>query len=359
VHSALPRARRPPVRWIVSPAYDLGFFVLSASATFALWGLYELLVAAGHAPDGSAVLITYLAFSGLLDLPHVFQTFSRTHRDPAEFARRRRLYTVGLPLLVAAGCALHAGGFERELVTVLALYGSWHVIRQHVGLARLYAMLNERPSAFDRALDEAMLVVGMGACVLRNYTDARAFGIEPVPVYGSLTAPFPMVPIAVADAVMVVAGLLLLVFVFRQAQRVRRGEPLNLPKLLLVGTALATHLGIFVFAAVPFLVAEALETAYHDVQYLGWMAHYQRRRFPAASRAAAKWLGAGLLYGALAGTLEGVGLADRAWAWLFAPFAMLTLFHYYIDGKIWRTREAPELRELLGVPRDAHRSGAA
>src|SRR5204862_6633173 len=97
------RSLRFSCRWIVSARYDLTFFIGSALATFLFWGLYEGLTAAGLAPSGSAALLTYCAFSALLDLPHVFQTFSRTHADPAEFARRRWLYTWGLGLLVAAG----------------------------------------------------------------------------------------------------------------------------------------------------------------------------------------------------------------------------------------------------------------
>jgi hypothetical protein len=36
--------------------------------------------------------------------------------------------------------------------------------------------------------------------------------------------------------------------------------------------------------------------------------------------------------------------------WLFLPLGMLTLFHYYIDGKIWRLRDCPELRAVVFRP---------
>ena len=42
------------------------------------------------------------------------------------------------------------------------------------------------------------------------------------------------------------------------------------------------------------------------------------------------------------------GLLHRGWAmWLFVPFTMVVLFHYFVDGLIWRTRDDPSLRELL------------
>jgi hypothetical protein len=98
-----------------------------------------------------------------------------------------------------------------------------------------------------------------------------------------------------------------------------------------------------------FLVAEALKTAYHDVQYQGWIMHYQRRRFR-LGRVVAVWIGLALLYGLAVGILEIVGLTHAGWAYLFTPFTMLVLFHYYIDGKIWKLRDYPELRALLTNP---------
>jgi hypothetical protein len=33
--------------------------------------------------------------------------------------------------------------------------------------------------------------------------------------------------------------------------------------------------------------------------------------------------------------------------WLFIPFTMIVLFHYFVDGLIWRVRDDPSLRQLF------------
>jgi hypothetical protein len=65
-------------------------------------------------------------------------------------------------------------------------------------------------------------------------------------------------------------------------------------------------------------------------------------------RIALKWFAMAMLYGIVVGVIETYGLMQRGWAmWLFVPFTMVVLFHYYVDGLIWRFRECPELRSLL------------
>ncbi len=76
--------------------------------------------------------------------------------------------------------------------------------------------------------------------------------------------------------------------------------------------------------------------------------HFQRKRFPDVKRVALKWAGLALAYGLAVGLIEILGLMNRGWAmWLFVPFTMVVIFHYYVDGLVWRFRDYPELRELL------------
>ena len=44
---------------------------------------------------------------------------------------------------------------------------------------------------------------------------------------------------------------------------------------------------------------------------------------------------------------EIVGLADPRWSWLFVPFWMIVLWHYWVEGRIWKMRRQPELRAVL------------
>jgi len=348
---------RAPLRWIVSPGYDLGFFIGSCALTFLFYGLYRVADRMGFVLHGDRILITYFVFTAFFDHPHIFQTFSRTHLDRAEFQHRRGLYTWGIAAFIAAGLLIAALGWEGQLLVFAAAYGTWHIIRQHWGFLRMYKVLNDDREPLDDWLDGATFYVGMFACFLNDYADVRG----PVVIYGSLRAGFPSLPADLGEIGWSLFLVLLVLFGFRQVWRVMEGKPINLPKLLLMAAALATHYFVFFATATPFLVAEALETAYHDIQYQGWIMHYQRQRFErpdgaknpterlgAARPVVSKWLGMAMLYGLLVGVLEIVGLQREGWAFLFLPFTMLVIFHYYIDGKIWKLRDYPELRALLG-----------
>jgi hypothetical protein len=114
-----------------------------------------------------------------------------------------------------------------------------------------------------------------------------------------------------------------------------------------MAAALGTRGLVLYFTATPFLVAEALETTYHDVQYQGWMMNFQRKRFPEKRRMVRRWLLMALAYGLVVGVIEVVGLMSPRWSWLFVPFWMIVLWHYWVEGRIWRMRKQPELRAVL------------
>lgn len=358
VHSVPPPSQR--VRWLVSARYDLCFFIGSCALTFLFYGLYRVADRMGFVLHGDRILITYFVFTAFFDHPHIFQTFSRTHLDRAEFQHRKGLYTWGIAAFIAAGFVVAALGWEGQVLVFAAAYGTWHIIRQHWGFLRMYKVLNDDREPLDDWLDGATFYVGMFAGFFNDYADVRG----PVVIYGDLRAWFPSLPPDLGEIGWSLFLILLVLFGFRQVWRVMEGKAINLPKILLMAAALTTHYFVFFATATPFLVAEALETAYHDVQYQGWIMHYQKQRFgtatavpPLAGRApkrvkgrssvVGKWLAMAMLYGLLVGVLEIVGLQHKGWAFLFLPFTMLVLFHYYIDGKIWRLRDYPELRALL------------
>ncbi len=54
-----------------------------------------------------------------------------------------------------------------------------------------------------------------------------------------------------------------------------------------------------------------------------------------------------LIYGLCVGAIETLGLMRPGLAWLFVPFTMLVIWHYYVDGRIWKFSQDPELRDLI------------
>ncbi|HMY68107.1 MAG TPA: hypothetical protein PLJ29_04380 [Leptospiraceae bacterium] len=330
--------------WIVSRNYDLFFFIGSFLFALMFYGIYRLCIYSGLEVNGLSILVTYFIFTAVFDHPHIFQTFSRTHADGEEFARRPKTYTLGILAFIGAGFILTGLGYVKELIIFAAYFGSYHVIKQHYGFMRIYKARNGDVLQTDNIIDSLTFYSGMFACFFNNFT----YDGKPVLIYGDLNVVFPGTPDFVGETVWMIFKGSAAVFVLRQIQLVISGKQINLPKILLMSSALFIHYFVFFATETAFLVAESIETAFHAVQYQGWMMHFQEKRYPNARKIALKWFLVSLLYGVTAGVIEIYGLLSYVWAvWLFVPFSMLILFHYFIDGYIWKFRDYPELGKLL------------
>lgn len=121
------------------------------------------------------------------------------------------------------------------------------------------------------------------------------------------------------------------------------------PLFLLCLTA-SYSLNYAVITTVHVAVMLVLDTLYHDVQYLRWMAHYQGKQGH-GQRYALKWA---LGCGALAFLFFHGESWSRALVGRTIPFSALiltiTLYHYYVDGICWKFGRQPELAKLLSKP---------
>lgn len=331
-------------RWIVSRNFDLFFFIGSCVFTFIFFGIYNIAHYFNFVLNGDKILITYLFFTAILDHPHIFQTFSRTHLDTEEFQRRKTLHTWGIALFIAVGFVIAFLGYDSELIVAASIFGSYHIIRQHYGFLSAYKGINQDRQKIDNHLDYGVFYSGMFACFTNDYTDIGGI----ITIYKDLKANFPEIPSLISEVLWAVFMVYLALFIARQVWLLLVGEKINLPKILLLTAALGTHYFIFFATATPFLVAEALETAYHDVQYQGWMMNYQQRRFPHIKRVVLKWLLVSLLYGLVVGLIEVYSLWYQNWLlYLFVPFTMLVIYHYYVDGLIWKFGKDEKLRQVV------------
>ncbi len=329
-------------RWIVGPRYDLTFFIGSCAVTWVFLALYHGLRHFEVVVGPGSVLCTYFIFTAVFDHPHIFQTFSRTHADADEFQRHRWLHTWGLAAFLVGGVAVAAAGFLGELIVFAAIFGSWHIIRQHWGLLRAYKARNGDRAPLDDAIDGTLFYSGMFGFLLEDYTGIAG----PTEIFGGLHVRFPSIPELIGPLVMGVFVITLVVFVWRQLALVRAGRPVNVPKVLFLVAAIGTHGLVFWATATPFLVGEALETSYHNVQYQGWVMHYRRRRFGAG--VVLRWFVVALAYGLVVGTLEVTSLLyQKTVGWVFLPFFMVVVYHYYVDGKVWRLGSDATLRDTV------------
>jgi uncharacterized membrane protein len=330
--------------WIVGKKYDLFFFIGSCVFTLLFFGIYRIAHHFDFVLSGDSVLITYFLFTAFFDHPHIFQTFSRTHQDKEEFEKHKKTHTWGLLFFILLGFFFVYQGWESELIVGASIYGSYHIIRQHYGFLRAYKGLNKDTLEIDNWLDYGTFYSGMFACFFNDYTDVKG----PIVVYGTLRANFPALPPDIEYIAWNLFIFFFVLFIVRQIWRMVSGEGINLPKILLMSSALSTHYFIFYATATPFLIAEALETAYHDIQYQGWMMRYQEKKYPNIKKIALKWFAVSMIYGIIVGVIEIYGLMHKGWAmWLFVPFTMVVVYHYYVDGIIWKFGKDPELRKLM------------
>jgi hypothetical protein len=342
------RTRAVSLRWIISAREDLVWFVGSVASSYLLFVLYV----AGILP----LFPMLLTWAVLIDAPHVFGTFSRTYFDREERRARRRLlwwsllfFAIG-PLMVLAHLAL-------VFFFLAALWAYYHLVKQHYGFMVLYKKKNNDLAPVDNALDRLFILVAMTypfvAFVAR---DADAMARVPHQLAGGITY--------LASALLVATIIIALLWLGRQLQRAVQGQPLDVPKYLLLAAAIPMHWVVLLTPMPQKAIAiVAILTVYHNLQYhrLIWfhnrkyVADGARERFGAAeliSRRLLYYVAFGVLFGLsyqLPRRLLGETYGQQSiYAQLAASFFWGYAFiHYYLDSKIWRVRRDPSVGKAL------------
>jgi uncharacterized membrane protein len=337
----------------------------------------------------------------LIDAPHVFGTFSRTYFDRTERRNRSRLlwgslafFAIG-PLMVFAGAGL-------IFFFLAALWAYYHLVKQHYGFMVLYKKKNNDLAPVDNALDRLLLLFAFNypfvAFIAR---DPEAMARVPATLQSGVNG----------LATILLAGTVVLgvAWLGRQVQRAVTGEPLDVPKYLLLAAAIPMH-WIVLLTPMPHkpIAIVAILTIYHNLQYhrLIWFHNKKYTRgstaftgsagaSPAATRhsliegssasikeglvsnrelrqkyGAAELISRRLLYyiafGILFGVIyqgprqilgyislksgDGVAGAQSFATQLGISFLWGYAFiHYYLDSKIWRIRRDPSVGKALNM----------
>lgn len=337
------------VRWIISAREDLVWFIGSVATSYALYALYV---------GGVVPLVPMVAaWAILVDAPHVFGTLSRTYFDREERAVRARLLWWSL-LFFAVGPLAVLAGLGLVFFFLAALWAYYHLVKQHYGFMVLYKKKNADLDRTDNFLDRAFLLLAFTypfvAFVAR---DPEAMARVPPPLHGIVST---LESILLAGTI--VAGA---AWLARQAQRLWKGLPLNLPKYLLLAAAVPMH-WVVLLTPMPHkpIAIVALLTIYHNFQYhrLIWF-HNQKYRRDEGCRerhGAAALISRRLAYYVLAGVAFGVWyqVPRQLVNHTADPAAFLTqmssgflwgyaFVHYYLDSKIWRVRRDPSVGRAL------------
>ena len=371
--------------WIIDKRVDLVAFIGGALAGYFIFFL--------HAGLGWDMLLIYVLFITFLDTPHFFGTYLRTYLDRQEFRVRKGLLLGSLLWLVSGPfvllvcyCLYSAGigGYMQPFnvfILAVGVWAYWHVVRQHYGFMRLYQVKNGETGQKDRRADGLLMHLGLilpfVVFALRHHESRMAFGLpEQMPArsweHGVTAACVAILSVLIAD------------FVFRQAAKWRRGEPLNVPKILLFTAVLPLHILVcFSQAALtaPLITFSAFVTSYHDIQYHVLVYCHQRNRFRdrATARAAGIaallsrnvliFAGSAIVFGLL---VRGFGCSIQVFngAQCFTPtligkvhlfggvytdtllgafFLGFPCHHYFVDQFIWKPSKDRGLRRDLNL----------
>ncbi|HLG16279.1 MAG TPA: hypothetical protein VJH03_17495 [Blastocatellia bacterium] len=361
---AVPESKRSPVSlgWIINTKDDLVWFIGSVVASYAFLGANLTLVSVGL----PVMILTWIWALGF-DGPHVFGTISRTYADREERKKRARLYygTLSLfllgPAMVLAGRARVFGtdAWGPLFFFFASLWAYYHLVKQHYGFMILYKKKNDDLREIDNLIDRAFILLGMTYPFVRFLTHSVA-ARERVQQMG--LAPE-------SGTVWWFETLVLSAFVFslilllaRQGQRLYLRQPVNVPKLLLLGAAVPMHWIVLRSleqvqpASAAALAAVATLTIYHNIQYHRIIWFHNRNKYGregAPSYGAASfisrnvwyYIACALVFGALYHIPHYTIVQPDTIAMAFIWGGAFT--HYYLDSKIWRVRRDAKLNENL------------
>jgi uncharacterized membrane protein len=340
-----PVANAISLRWIISARDDVIWFIGSVVSSYALLVLYV---------SGLVPLVPMVAaWAILIDAPHVFGTFSRTYFDRTERKNRARLLWGSL-LFFAIGPVLVLAGAGLVFFFVAALWAYYHLVKQHYGFMVLYKKKNGDLARVDNVLDRGLLLFAFNYPFVEFIArDPEAMVRVPALLRGGVNG----------FAKLLLAGTILIfvVWIGRQVQRAIAGEPLNVPKYLLLAAAIPMH-WIVLLTPMPHkpIAIVAILTIYHNFQYhrLIWFHNQKyksREKYGAAeliSRRVLFYMAFGILFGIIyqgprqllnnlgQSTVTYVGIAFL-WGYAF--------IHYYLDSKIWRVRRDPSVGKALNM----------
>jgi hypothetical protein len=381
------------LRWIIGARDDLIWLIGSVGSSYLLLILYV---------KGILPLVPMVAlWAILIDAPHVFGTFSRTYFDRTERRNRSRLlwgslafFAIG-PLMVFAGAGL-------IFFFLAALWAYYHLVKQHYGFMVLYKKKNNDLAPIDNALDRLLLLFAF------NYPFVAFIAGDPEAL-ARVPATLQFAVNGLATILLAGTIILAVAWLGRQIQRLLNGEPLDVPKYLLLAAAIPMH-WIVLLTPMPHkpIAIVAILTIYHNLQYhrLIWFHNKKYTRSstaftgttgapPAAttrnlvegssptmregfasnrelrqkyggaeliSRRLLYYIAFGILFGVIyqgprqiLGYIslksgDGVAGAQSLATQLGISFLWGYAFiHYYLDSKIWRIRRDPAVGKALNM----------
>jgi tetratricopeptide (TPR) repeat protein len=332
--------------WIFSPGKDLAFILLTPIPIL----LSFVVAKRGGFVDG------LVAFGLAFAMAHYLPGILRAYGDRALFRRFRTRLIVAPVVLLITTTAFAYYGFHGGLLLAL-LWGQWHWMMQVYGFARIYDAKAPSEARTPARLDQMVCLLWFGMCAFVLNNDLPSY------VTSFYQSGGPRLPESsfvwftrawVAATVIVTAG-----YAAYLVKGIREGRWPNPMKFVFIAVTFAYLSYTVSVVERPFMGLIMFE-AWHDVQYLAivWMFNLSRARGQGAGRFI-QWMFRPRVQLAAAYILLCLAFGSLAHVWrLFenevavriavSVVTFTALLHYYLDGFIWKIREA-DTGQALGV----------
>lgn len=329
--------------FIVSPRYDTLFFTASLAVPLAMWAAFSLGFMTGVA--------VYVTFQLAFNLPHNFQTWTMTLLDEEDRAKNGRLYAIAavvILLVFAVPMVLSPDGVYPWVRDALIYWGYYHLVRQHYGFQRIYERKMGGVSAgeswgYGRYLDAVSYLP-----LLIRFRDPELMTIKA----GAARAwiHHPVLPSPLVTGLIVLWGGVVVAAIVHHVVAFARGRRGLLPRALLLASVTVCF-GLAAVVISDLVVAIAIVTSFHNIQYLGLVWFHNRNRAAQGDvkgNAPIGWISTGriALYAAVS-IFYGIAIfAPRA---LFQttrlgelPITFVVALHYFVDARVWRFKDYPK-----------------
>ncbi|MBC7544662.1 MAG: hypothetical protein H7338_18220 [Candidatus Sericytochromatia bacterium] len=350
--------------WLFGRKKDLGWFIWSLLIPLAVYlPAYAIW---GKASIWPLYVIYVVAFA----TPHTWLTYAVSLPSSARGLYSRRSFWQ--PVLATAALATLVpfsqvyGGWD-ALFTFVTLLGFYHIGKQHVGILRMYdtkfaQVIGDRTIFTDLKPFHDFCVLAFAMPVLYVWLFPSLEIVVDRQTFTLLTPHIPvwsLIPIVAAMAWYALRTVQVL------KRRAAKGKPLPSAHLATAAVACASYL--IAFAAVrteDYLLTLAIFITFHDIQYGGFVWHFQRQRAQRAAQAGqsldrihlwAKDNRYGRYFGlALAFSVGLVGLLSIVPATVALTIVVFhNTLHYLMDGWIWKRQNNPTVHLDLGIANSA------
>ncbi len=340
-------------RWLIGPWQDMAFFIATPLAIIPVFHVASWLL--------PLVFLKALVLS-LSATGHHLPGFIRAYTDPVVFKKfRYRLVLVpALILLLTVVAAVYKLTF---IFFLLIVWGTWHGIMQIHGFLRIYDAKAGIHSAFTARLDFWMSLTWFVQIIL--WSSGKKMSI-----LGTFyMAGGPLFPSGAVRAfetgwLALTTGVTIL-FVASTAYGFTQGRfnPLKLATM----TASFAFWAYCMISVNNLIIGLLLWEIFHDLQYNAFVWSYNRSRVKRnlSSSRVERYLFHGqgtrialyatciILYGALGmvghdllNVYENRAAYGSFWSQLGTIFACSALIHFYLDGFIWKVRDAKVMEDL-------------